>query len=1511
MARNTASQGLLRHLFAAAVSDAESIFPNSLGGQWVDDSTAIYNANGVSGTWLPPTWYEDAGDLIAVSQPPIPIDTLCDAKSYWEVAGKLVRRGDYARLLPNHFGIHRTADSTVRIWSDVLGLGRCYYVITPDFVAASNHIGILAYFVDGPIEMDHSAVSRYAHTEWFTLNDSPIVGIRRLGEGSVIEAHPDGSARIYEHSDLRDLVGSRDQMPDYEAVVDQTRIVGANLDQLSVRTPTVMLSGGRDSRMTASIWLSSGNSARVVTTGTLQREAELASILMKDFFDTNGQDDRVSHEITYRKSTSITMRLEDRLERAFLMWDGDAAPINMRSNVPTPTGALALNIGGVGGEITHGYYYDHLDEYGSGILGRNPMLHAKRKFGTASVTEYSAQSMREYFEILWEKSVADGRKDILALDYLYLNEKYRRWGNQALNSTSAIMLSAPAFVRAAFDTNPSDHVSKKMPTSIVEKAIPSWANVPYYKASAEESKASMTKKLATFDTDPDYFFTTLHESETWPLYLQTDRVKKFIDFVRKGQAAPVHESFLNRAIWIDYIGKHVSALSEHVKQVHDLHRPSVTISENSYLQGQLDDLNKGFFAPRRSDDDASRDLVEGALTLGAQYVDVFDTHAFDDSLTLSRGDKLVLHSLRWVDVLRRSPVSGASRQAWSHIVNAWSRSEEARDRTSVAWAGSVLIQRSTALALGMGQSDQEIELADIHLQQLCKLGAEVLDGVRRLEILRVELSLMHRLGAPRRKVEELVEEAAMEVFHVSGYVSCSDLRAVFQAKAAWGDVLRGVGVDKASDAMTRVRATTFVPHLLSPTGRFIPFGEALPDFAELDLDAPTRYVISRGKEGSPPAALRSVIPVGPVMLHSGWGETERNVEDETATSILLGPVRGRKSHRDASRVTYSSQGRDWIIDPADSLLVDADCHSNILVDGRRYREHSRAELIREYDDGEVDGFVVNNTAYLPVQWRRHFVFVRTGNYVVVSDVLRSSDEFDAFQQWMVAPDVEVEMVRRGFVLRSQNRIVSISVVSRQVRDSVIEPILDEHGARLAWRIRVPMSGKSARATTVIADVTEETEAALAPRIDYFGAEFAVQMNHSNMNELLVVTPDRSVVFPGDSDPETSVSEAINRAASGQLSPEQALEQRLAVREAIIATKRQIREAGGTLESRKAGMEKLLETAQELNVHGLRDHGLGAAMVDVGGANLKELVSARTTSSGLRRTGLVNWGNSGFVQPDYKVPVVTSMSSDELPVAPNRPYIWSVDHGQLVPSSYITGCTGEVLTVYFHGATDRTRFTLPRYERLRSMGELDSGPLMFFSDPTLDLDSRMVLGWFTGTEELNLHFEIAKMISTVALHGGVKDVLLVGNSGGAFASLQVASYLAGSYVVAFNPQIQIDEYVPRIAQAAHWSCFGRDTVKDDNQNAERMDVIKRYRGIGFDQDVVLIQNPGDDQHYKDHFIPFVSAFEESGERKRLKAYTPDLGPGHRVPSVPEYMQYVRDALEEVKGQEKFGGLRQRP
>lgn len=567
VARTGTARSMLPTFLNGVIEDARRIFGEAVDHVHLDERTALFNADRMAGAWRVPTWFEENGEIIAVSQPPVPIGRASAPADYWPGVAAQVRSGDFGQLLPNHFGVHRRADGSVRIWADTLGIGRCYYVVTDDFVAASNHIGILAYFLDGPVVTNMEAVARYAHAGWFTQDDSPIRGIRRLREAGVIDVSPEGDVAFSEHSDLTALVGERGASPDYDGTIAQSRMIARNLDALSVRTATVYLSGGRDSRMTASMWLSGGGNARVFTLGTLEQEAIVAKELMAAFAGHEHEGQEVTHDIRVPQPAGVTMPLRERFENAFAMWDGDAAPTNIKPNVRIPTGRAGLSIGGAGGEIMHAYYYPRPGDLKRIETFEHPLAFAAKSFHGTLLTDEARAAMDGFLDGVYERAVSHGRPDVASLDYLYLTEKFRRWGNQALGSMSAIMLSGPAYIRACFDLDAQEKIDKVFPSEIVRRALPAWGGVDYFKAQMTDSKKSMKKKLSTYDTDPEYFREIFRKPRLWPQFMNQEKVADYLEAIQGEETMPIHESWLNRAMRIDHIDEHVSRLNQRVLEV--------------------------------------------------------------------------------------------------------------------------------------------------------------------------------------------------------------------------------------------------------------------------------------------------------------------------------------------------------------------------------------------------------------------------------------------------------------------------------------------------------------------------------------------------------------------------------------------------------------------------------------------------------------------------------------------------------------------------------------------------------------------------------------------------------------------------------------------------------------------------------------------------------------------------------------------------------------------------------
>ncbi|MEH0147250.1 hypothetical protein V6D40_06185 [Corynebacterium sp. Q4381] len=549
--------------FARAITRVENVFKSPDSWHYQNGRIRAYNANRISGTWSEDPVFADDDVAIAFSQPPIPNSATIEASNYWTLVKQIVDQDRFQELQPNYFGYAVSANGDVKVWADILGFGRCYYIQTDDFFAASNHIGALTEFIQGRISVNESAVAKFAGAGFFMNNDSPISGITRFSEAQVFSIDSAGAIHENRYDGFTGMFEPVDEETGYAETLEQLQLVSRNIARLVDRVPTVFLSGGRDSRMTAGVWLSAVQRANVVTMGALPRESEIASELMRIYLEERGGEDssEIRHTVTLPNPAEITMPLEERLQRSFAMWDGDAAPGNMKRNVAIPSGRSVIQIGGVGGEIVHGYYYSRPGQIEKLREESDPMLAARRSFGVAQLTESAHRAIDEAFSFAGRKADDLGVVGLERLDFLYLTEKLRRWGNQALGSTSAVLLAAPAFVRLAFSVTPEDKVSKAVPKEIVRRAIPQWAEVETYKASGDDSKRLMRQGTCTYQTDPDGFWGVWEESHHWKKFLNADSLVKFEELVRNEEATPVHESWMNRAIWIDQIYRHVAQLN--------------------------------------------------------------------------------------------------------------------------------------------------------------------------------------------------------------------------------------------------------------------------------------------------------------------------------------------------------------------------------------------------------------------------------------------------------------------------------------------------------------------------------------------------------------------------------------------------------------------------------------------------------------------------------------------------------------------------------------------------------------------------------------------------------------------------------------------------------------------------------------------------------------------------------------------------------------------------------------
>lgn len=217
---------------------------------------------------------------------------------------------------------------------------------------------------------------------------------------------------------------------------------------------------------------------------------------------------------------------------------------------------------------------------------------------------------------------------------------------------------------------------------------------------------------------------------------------------------------------------------------------------------------------------------------------------------------------------------------------------------------------------------------------------------------------------------------------------------------------------------------------------------------------------------------------------------------------------------------------------------------------------------------------------------------------------------------------------------------------------------------------------------------------------------------------------------------------------------------------------------------------------------------------------------------------------------------------------------------------------DTLIVSFHGAVDRKRGALPRFEWLNTLHNRPFSTL-YFSDPALSTHPDLRLGWFLGTEETNLHKLLSTLIHHVQVVTEARNILLLGLSGGGFAAHQVSRYLPNSVALVFNPRTEIPvaqedgsiwwtfysylkaaapNLAPRQARAELLGEYSHSDV------SKRVSARKAYASPTSNK--VLYFTNVDESYHKTEFLPFSKSVHPQNDVE-FREYS--AGSAHTAPS----------------------------
>src|SRR5699024_12106635 len=110
-------------------------------------------------------------------------------------------------------------------------------------------------------------------------------------------------------------------------------------------------------------------------------------------------------------------------------------------------------------------------------------------------------------------------------------------------------------------------------------------------------------------------------------------------------------------------------------------------------------------------------------------------------------------------------------------------------------------------------------------------------------------------------------------------------------------------------------------------------------------------------------------------------------------------------------------------------------------------------------------------------------------------------------------------------------------------------------------------------------------------------------------------------------------------------------------------------------------------------------------------------------------------------------------------------------------------------------------------------------------PPLDLSRDLRLGWYLGTEVIDLPKAFPAVVKNTATAHSTDRIVIQGSSGGGFTALQVGYHIDGSHVVAINPQTDLRRYNQKAYRAAVEAAFGTREIVAGSALEQRVSAIE--------------------------------------------------------------------------------------
>ncbi len=515
---------------------------------WVEDgATIVASTNAVTG------WERVAGDVDAARAPlELGRSLAADSRRLAELNPPFVLAA-----------LDRERDRLV-IVNDFLATARLYEMRIPSGWVWSNRLGALPLFAGIQPDLDPEGWAIHAAAGWFLGSTTPIRGAVKVRPASAItvEGSPTGATvRREETGAVRRLVAPRRGSLDEQAAAAAEQSVGLSRSIASTWDvgPTINLSGGRDSRISAAGAIVAGLDAKFRTMDIEPGEVDAARELLA------AAPGAIELGVLTMERGEPDDSLAERIRGIHMVHDGFANPMGGQGSLELPQrGFVAPLITGHGGELGHGFYYD-------AARLRRELRPATRRRLVNRLERSGRQrhnSAREDAYALYlaevERTLDEGRahgvRGASLLDYYYLTERLPHRAGLGSRSDRYSACVTPAFVRGSFDLSPRRRTRAALHRAVLEELIPAWNRIPFFHGGGGPMRPMKRARIWERPRHSSDMEEMLASAELWSDAFDPARIHAMWREAKAGDGHSHYEAAFMRIAWRVCFADHARAL---------------------------------------------------------------------------------------------------------------------------------------------------------------------------------------------------------------------------------------------------------------------------------------------------------------------------------------------------------------------------------------------------------------------------------------------------------------------------------------------------------------------------------------------------------------------------------------------------------------------------------------------------------------------------------------------------------------------------------------------------------------------------------------------------------------------------------------------------------------------------------------------------------------------------------------------------------------------------------------